>query len=59
MRPASRAHGKAPYFRPSDHPEDVVRTVLFLTRSPFITGEVVVVDGGRMMGQPGTRGPGQ
>jgi len=40
-------------------PEDVVRTVLFLTRSPFITGEVVVVDGGRMMGHPGTRGPGQ
>lgn len=31
-------------------PEDVVRTVLFLLRSPFITGEVVVVDGGRMLG---------
>jgi len=31
-------------------PEDVVRTVLFLHRSPFITGEVVVVDGGRMLG---------
>ena len=30
-------------------PEDVVRTVLFLHRSPFITGEVVVVDGGRML----------
>lgn len=28
-------------------PEDVVRTVLFLADSPFITGEVVVVDGGR------------
>ena len=28
-------------------PEDVVRTVLFLDRSPFMTGEVVVVDGGR------------
>jgi len=27
-------------------PEDVLRTVLFLERSPFITGEVVVVDGG-------------
>ena len=27
-------------------PEDVVRTVLFLERSPFITGEVIVVDGG-------------
>ncbi len=31
-------------------PEDVVRTVLFLHRSPFITGEVVVVDGGRSLG---------
>jgi pteridine reductase len=28
-------------------PEDVVRTVLFLAGSPFMTGEVVVVDGGR------------
>lgn len=31
-------------------PDDVVRTVLFLERSPFITGEVIVVDGGRMLG---------
>jgi NAD(P)-dependent dehydrogenase (short-subunit alcohol dehydrogenase family) len=31
-------------------PEDVVRTVLFLERSPFITGEVIVVDGGRLIG---------
>lgn len=30
-------------------PEDVVRTVLFLDRSPFITGEVVVVDGGALL----------
>lgn len=30
-------------------PEDVVRTVLFLAGSPYITGEVVVVDGGRML----------
>lgn len=29
------------------NPQDVVRTVLFLAASPFITGEVVVVDGGR------------
>ena len=28
-------------------PEDIVRTVLFLLRSPFITGEVIFVDGGR------------
>ena len=28
-------------------PEDVVRTVLFLAGSPFVTGEVIVVDGGR------------
>ncbi len=31
-------------------PEDVVQTVLFLERSPFITGEVIVVDGGRLLG---------
>jgi len=40
-------------------PQDVVHTLLFLTRSPFITGEVVVVDGGRMLGSSGSRGPGQ
>lgn len=27
-------------------PDDVARTVLFLDQSPFITGEVIVVDGG-------------
>jgi pteridine reductase len=31
-------------------PDDVVRTVLFLERSPFITGEVIVVDGGSLLG---------
>lgn len=31
-------------------PEDIVRTVLFLERSPFITGEVIVVDGGCLLG---------
>jgi pteridine reductase len=30
-------------------PEDVIRTVLFLAASPFITGEVLVVDGGRSL----------
>ncbi|MBI4538789.1 MAG: SDR family oxidoreductase [Gemmatimonadetes bacterium] len=30
-------------------PEDVVRAVLFLADSPYITGEVVVVDGGRLL----------
>ena len=28
-------------------PGDVARTVLFLDQSPFVTGEVIVVDGGR------------
>ncbi len=32
-------------------PQDVVRTVLFLERSDFITGEVIVVDGGRLLGR--------
>lgn len=31
-------------------PRDVVDTVLFLERSRFITGEVIVVDGGRLLG---------
>ncbi|MBI4409466.1 MAG: glucose 1-dehydrogenase [Gemmatimonadetes bacterium] len=30
-------------------PEDVARTLLFLVESDFITGEAVVVDGGRML----------
>lgn len=30
-------------------PDDVVRSVLFLARSPFVTGEVVVVDGGQSL----------
>lgn len=33
-------------------PDDVLRTVLFLAGSPFITGEVVVVDGGRSLAGP-------
>jgi pteridine reductase len=32
-------------------PEDVVQTVLFLIRSDFITGEVIVVDGGERYGR--------
>lgn len=32
--------------RRTGSPEDVVRTVLFLAASPFITGEMIVVDGG-------------
>lgn len=34
-------------------PQDVVRTVLFLVGSSFMTGEVVVVDGGRGLTGPG------
>lgn len=40
----------------SGTPEDVVRTVLFLVASPFITGEVIVVDGGQRVA--GGRQPG-
>lgn len=31
------------------NPEDVVEAVLFLVRSEFVTGETIVVDGGRML----------
>jgi pteridine reductase len=30
-------------------PEDVLRAVLFLAASPFVTGELIVVDGGRSL----------
>ena len=36
--------------RRTGSPEDVVRTVLFLAASPFITGEMIVVDGGMSLG---------
>ncbi len=31
--------------------DDIVRAVLFLEASPFITGEIVHVDGGRSAGR--------
>ncbi len=30
-------------------PEDVAHTVLFLVRSDYVTGETIVVDGGKML----------
>ena len=30
-------------------PEDVVRAMLFLAESDYVTGQVVTVDGGRML----------
>ena len=30
-------------------PEDVARAVLFLAKEPFITGEILTVDGGRSL----------
>jgi len=33
-------------------PEDIVRTTLFLIESPFMTGELVTVDGGRSIDRP-------
>jgi pteridine reductase len=33
-------------------PEDVVRAALFLVESPFMTGEVITVDGGRSIALP-------
>ncbi len=34
-------------------PEDVARTVLFLVDSPYVTGQVIPVDGGRLLGPSG------
>ena len=33
-------------------PQDVVRAVLYLAGAEFVTGEVLVVDGGRLLGAP-------
>jgi NAD(P)-dependent dehydrogenase (short-subunit alcohol dehydrogenase family) len=35
--------------RRSGRPSDVAETVVFLVRSEFITGQVIVVDGGRTL----------
>jgi pteridine reductase len=35
-------------------PEDVVQAVLYLAHAPFVTGQILVVDGGRLLGP--TRG---
>jgi len=35
--------------RRSGRPSDITDTVLFLVRSKFITGQVIVVDGGRAL----------
>jgi len=34
-------------------PEDVLQAVLYLARAEFVTGEVLIVDGGRHLGAPG------
>ena len=31
-------------------PEDIAQTLLFLLQSPYITGQVIAVDGGRSLG---------
>lgn len=37
-------------------PDDVVEAVLFLARAPYITGQVLAVDGGRLLGAPAPPG---
>jgi len=34
------------------NPDDVVRAVIYLASSPFVTGEQLVVDGGRSLARP-------
>jgi len=40
---------RAPLGRPGT-PEDIVQAVLYLAHAPFVTGQVLVVDGGRLLG---------
>lgn len=35
--------------RPEGRPDDVAQAVLYLVRAPFVTGESITVDGGRML----------
>ena len=38
------------FLKRQGHPSDIARTVLFLTtQSPYITGQVIAVDGGRSL----------
>lgn len=45
---AARIHARIP-MGPVGTPEDVAEAVLFLARSPFITGHEILVDGGRTL----------
>jgi len=46
--PEEKLVEKIPLHRPGD-PLDIVRTILFLMESDYITGEVINVDGGRLL----------
>ena len=49
-RPAEPEAGpRAALLDRSGQPEDVVQAVLYLARAPFVTGEVMVCDGGRLL----------
>lgn len=45
---AERLAGTTP-LKQNGAPEDVVRAVLYLIDSPYVTGDVMVVDGGRLL----------
>jgi pteridine reductase len=45
---AARIHARIP-MGPIGTPEDVADAVVFLARSPFITGQEILVDGGRTL----------
>lgn len=49
---ARRSLAAAAPLRRLGSPQDVVQAVLYLARAEFVTGEVLVVDGGRMLGAP-------
>ena len=49
---ARRSLAAAAALRRLGTPEDVVHAVLYLAAAEFVTGEVLVVDGGRMLGAP-------
>lgn len=52
----ARLVARVPLARPGT-PEDVARAVRFAVESPYVTGTIIVVDGGRLAGDPGTHLP--
>lgn len=50
------ARGDATPLRRTGSPADVVQAVLYLARADYVTGQIIAVDGGELLGRPGNDG---